>query len=77
MINKIYILDEKIIDNSYINYKLNENGNEISIFFDSKTFNLVGWQTKDLYQNFNITFLSSIKINELINKDLFKLPLHN
>ena len=77
LINKIYILDEKIIDNSYINYKLNENGNEISIFFDSKTFNLVGWQTKDLYQNFNITFLSSIKINELINKDLFKLPLHN
>ena len=77
LINKIYILDEKIIDNSYINYKLNENGNEISIFFDSKTFNLIGWQTKDLYQNFNITFLSSIKINELINKDLFKLPLQN
>ena len=77
LINKIYILDEKVIDNSYINYRLNENGNEISIFFDSKTFNLVGWQTKDLYQNFNITFLSSIKINELINKDLFKLPLHN
>jgi len=77
LINKIYILEEKIIDNSYINYKLNENGNEINIFFDNQTFNLVGWQTKDLYQNLNITFLSSIKINELINKDLFKLPLQN
>ena len=77
LINKIYILEEKIIDNSYINYKLNENDNEINIFFDNQTFNLVGWQTKDLYQNLNITFLSSIKINELINKDLFKLPLQN
>ena len=77
LINKIYNLEERIIDESFINYKINENGNEISIFFDNQSFNLIGWQTKDLYQNFNITFLSSIKINELINKDLFKLPLQN
>ena len=77
MISKIYNLNEKIIDDLYINYKIIENENEINIFFDSHTFNLIGWQTKDIYQNLSITFLSSIKTNETINKDLFKLPSNN
>ena len=74
MINKIYNLEERIIDNSFINYKINENGSEINIFFDNVSFNLIGWQTKDIYQNLNITFLSSVKKNEPINKNIFKLP---
>ena len=77
LINKIYNLKEKVIDESLINFKINENGNEINIFFDNQSFNLIGWQTKDIYQNFNITFLSSIKKNEPINKNIFKLPLRN
>ena len=77
LINKIYNLEGRIIDESFINYKINENGNEISVFFDSQSFNLIGWQTKDVYQNLNITFLSSVKKNEPINKSLFKLPLRN
>ena len=77
LINKIYNLNERIIDNSYINYTILENDNEINIFFDNKTFNLIGWQTKDIYQNLNITFLSSIKKNIYIAKNLFKLPLQN
>ena len=77
LINKIYNLKEKVIDESFINYKINENGNEISIFFDNQSFNLIGWQTKDVYQNLNITFLSSVKKNESINTSLFKLPLRN
>jgi outer membrane lipoprotein-sorting protein len=77
LINKIYNLKERIIDDSYINYTITENDNEINIFFDNKTFNLIGWQTKDMYQNLNITFLSSIKTNEIINKNLFKLPTQN
>ena len=77
LINKIYKLEERIIDNSFINYTIKRNDNEINIFFDDKTFNLIGWQTKDIYQNLNITFLSSIKRNEVINEDLFKLPPQN
>ena len=53
------------------------NDNEINIFFDDKTFNLIGWQTKDIYQNINVTYLSSIKINQQVDKDLFKLPKQN
>ena len=77
LISKIYYLEEKILDESYINYKIVEQDNEINIFFDNQTFNLIGWQTKDIYQNLNITFIFSVKTNEVINKNLFKLPLQN
>jgi outer membrane lipoprotein-sorting protein len=56
---------------------IKEDEHEINIFFNNKTFNLIGWQTKDIYQNLNITFLSSIKKNEIFNKDIFKLPIQN
>jgi outer membrane lipoprotein-sorting protein len=77
LINRIYNLEERIIDKSLINYTLYENDNEINIFFDNQTFNLIGWQTKDIYQNLVITFISSIQTNEIINKDLFKIPTYN
>ena len=77
LINKIYDLEERIIDESYINYTIVENGNDINIFFDNKTFNLIGWQTKDIYQNTNVTYLSSIQENKQIEKNLFILPTKN
>ena len=77
LIEKIVNLKEKILDKTYINFEIVENNSEINIFFDNKTFNLVGWQTKDIYQNINVTYLSSIKINQLVDKNLFKLPTQN
>ncbi|WP_435096688.1 outer membrane lipoprotein carrier protein LolA [Candidatus Pelagibacter bacterium nBUS_27] len=77
LIRKIQNLNERIIDKTYINFEIVENDSEINIFFDDKNFNLVGWQTKDIYQNVNITYLSSIKINQQVNEDLFKLPAQN
>ena len=77
LINKIYKLEERIINNSLINYTIKENDYEVNIFFDERTFNLIGWQTKDMYKNLNITFLSSIKRNEIFDKNLFKLPVQN
>jgi outer membrane lipoprotein-sorting protein len=77
LINKIYNLEERVMDDSFVNYKINESGNEINVFFDNQSFNLIGWQTKDVYQNLNITFLSSVKKNEPINKNIFKLPSQN
>ena len=74
LINKIVNLEERVVDESFINYTIKENDIEINIFFDDRTFNLIGWQTKDIYQNLNITFLSSIKRNLIIKKNLFKLP---
>ena len=77
LIDKIYQLEERIIDNSIINYTIKENNYEVNIFFDERTFNLIGWQTKDIYQNLNITFLSSINRNEIFDKNIFKLPVQN
>ena len=77
LIKKIGKLNEKILDQTYINFSIVENDNEINIFFDDKTFNLVGWQTKDVYQNINVTYLYSIKKNQKVNKNLFKLPTQN
>ena len=77
LIEKIVNLKEKILDKTYINFEILENESEINIFFDNKTFNLVGWQTKDIYQNINVTYLSSININQPVDKNLFKLPTQN
>tara|TARA_B110000008_G_scaffold266162_1_gene292076 strand:- start:177 stop:725 length:549 start_codon:yes stop_codon:yes gene_type:complete len=77
LINKINNLEERVVDESFINFTIKENDIEINIFFDNKTFNLIGWQTKDIYQNLNITFLTSIKTNEIFSNDLFRIPAQN
>ena len=77
LINKIYTLEENIIDKSYINYTIIENGNKIDIFFDINSLQLIGWQTKDIYQNSAFTLLSSISKNQNIEKKLFRLPVQN
>tara|TARA_Y100001970_G_C13939656_1_gene702484 strand:+ start:110 stop:658 length:549 start_codon:yes stop_codon:yes gene_type:complete len=74
LIKKIGTLEGRIVDQNLINFQILENDNELNIFFDNKTFNLVGWQNTDIYQNFNITFISSIRKNRVISKKLFKLP---
>lgn len=74
LLNKINDLNERIIDNKFVNFKFKENNNEISIFFDLKTYNLIGWQTLDIYQNITITYLSSIKKNRNLDKDIFLIP---
>tara|TARA_B100001057_G_scaffold77301_1_gene72177 strand:- start:273 stop:821 length:549 start_codon:yes stop_codon:yes gene_type:complete len=77
LINKINILEERIVDGSLINYTIKENDIEINIFFSKETYDLIGWQNTDVYQNFNITFISSIQKNRILSKNIFKLPTQN
>ena len=77
LINKIYGLEERIVDGYLINYKILDKDNEINVFFDNQSYDLIGWQNTDIYQNFNITFISSIRKNRVISKKLFKLPSQN
>jgi outer membrane lipoprotein-sorting protein len=77
LIQKVENLKEKKLGEKFINFKIVENENEINIFFDNDNFDLVGWQTKDIYQNVNVTYLSSIKKNQKVSKDLFELPVQN
>ena len=77
LINRINLSEERIVDGSLINYTIKEKDIEINIFFDKETYDLIGWQNTDVYQNFNITFLSSIRKNRIISRNIFKLPTQN
>ena len=77
LISKIFNLEKRIIDDNLISFIISERDNEINIFFDNKTYNLIGWQNTDIYQNFNITFLSDIRKNRVLSKNLFKIPAQN
>jgi outer membrane lipoprotein-sorting protein len=77
LIDEIQDLEEKIIDDKFINFKILKDDNEINIFFNSINYNLIGWQTLDIYQNLSITYIFSLKINQLIEKNIFKLPASN
>ena len=74
ILRKIKDLKEKDIDNKFVNFSFQENENQINLFFDKITFNLIGWQTIDIYQNISITYLSSIKRNQKLKENLFLLP---
>ena len=70
LLNKIHNLNERNIDNKFINFNFFENDNEINLFFDKNTFNFIGWQTVDIYQNLSITYLNSIIKNKKLKKDI-------
>ena len=77
LINQIKNVEGRIVDNKYFNFTLVNNDNKINIFFDNQTLNLIGWQTEDIYQNLVITFMSKIKVNQKIDKNVFELPQMN
>ena len=77
LINQIKNLKERIIDDKFINFTIFKNENEINIFFDKRNFNLIGWQTIDIYQNLSITYISALKKNLTLKKNIFKLPSVN
>ena len=59
-----------------VNEKFNNN-NSINIFFDKNSFNILGWQTEDLYQNLAVTYIFNLQKNKKIDKDKFILPAIN
>tara|TARA_X000000368_G_C22983836_1_gene691183 strand:- start:835 stop:1377 length:543 start_codon:yes stop_codon:yes gene_type:complete len=77
LLRKIDNLNEGTINNSYIQYTIEENNNKIEIFFDIKSLDIVGWQTQDIYLNTATTLLYSVKKNQKIDYNLFKLPSQN
>ena len=83
ILNKKFILDKiqntkgKIIDDKFMKFNFLENEYEVNLFFNKNNYNLVGWQTVDIYQNLSITFISSIIKNIKIKKNIFDLPKQN
>ena len=77
LLKKISELNEEIINNSLVKFTIKENSQSIEIFFDINDYDLIGWQTKDVYQNTAITLLYSIKLNQAIDEKIFNTPLQN
>ena len=77
LLEKINNLNERIVEEKFVNFNFIENDNEVNIFFDTKTHNLIGWQTLDIYQNLSITYLNSIIKNQKLKKNIFELPDRN
>jgi len=74
LIEQMQRLDGKIIDDKYFNFSIQNKDNKINIFFDKKSYDLIGWQTKDIYQNLVITLIYNIEKNKDINQKFFRLP---
>ena len=77
IIEKMLDLKGQLIDDKYYNFSIKINDNKINIFFDKKSYDLIGWQTEDIYQNLVITFIYNIEKNKKIDEKLFKLPKSN
>ena len=74
LINQIEKLKGRNVDDKYYNFTILNENNKINIYFNLKNYNLIGWQTEDIYQNLAITFISKIKTNQKINDNIFKIP---
>ena len=77
ILEKIRKVEGKTLDGKFINFTFLEKENKINLFFSKSNYDLVGWQSIDIYQNLSITFISSIIKNIEIDKNLFKLPIQN
>ena len=77
LLKKMNLLKGELIDEKYYRFKFVEGNNEINIYFDKISFNIIGWQNIDIYQNLVITYLFEIEINKEIKKNQFKLPRQN
>ena len=80
-----FILDKEFLISKMSNLKEDQNypfyyafnfeheNNFIKVFFDKENLNLIGWETKDIYQNLVQTFISDVKINIILEENVFSI----
>ncbi len=74
LLEKIKSSKGDLVDNKYLRFKFVEGDYQINIFFDLYSYDIVGWQNVDIYQNLVITYLFNLKKNIVLKNDQFKLP---
>lgn len=77
IIQKISETNINVIEDKFYVISFEENNNNINIFFDKNSFNILGWQTEDLYQNLAITYIFNLQKNKKVDKKKFILPTLN
>ncbi len=73
IISKIYQLKEDSNYPFYYVFNLDYENNSIKFFFNKNDLNLIGWETKDIYQNIVRTFISDIKKNISVDNKIFNI----
>ena len=76
ILNKIKNLEPKV-NNNTIEFLIATKKKLISIFFNSKTYDLSGWKTIDIYQKEVIFQINNLEKNINIDENRFKLPSLN
>ncbi len=83
LLDKKYILEKmstlkgSLIDEKFFLFSIEESNQKLNIFFNKDNYNLIGWQTEDIYQNLTITYIYDLKVNQNIEDEIFKLPKNN
>ena len=77
IIKKIIETDVSTVNDKFYMISFEENNNNINIFFDKNSLNILGWQTEDLYQNLAVTYIFNLQKNIKIDKKKFVLPAIN
>ncbi len=83
LLDKSFLIDQikkyplKETNEKYLFFQVNENNNNINIFFSKENYGLVGWQVEDVYQNLSVTYIFNTIVNKKIDDKLFKLPKNN
>jgi len=57
----------------YYVFNFEYENNLIKVFFNKENLDLMGWETKDIYQNLVQTFLSDININIDVEEKIFSI----
>ena len=77
LIDKLKQTKIEEVENKYLFFNIEENNNNINIFFSKKNFDLVGWQVEDIYQNLAVTYIFNLSLNKKIDEKIFNLPKGN
>ena len=73
LIKKMEELNNQSDTSGDYSFKFNNNKTSIIIHFDRSTLNLIGWSTKDVYQNKVETKILNLKTNLYFNKNIFNI----
>jgi len=68
-------VNPKKIDSNTVEFLIiDEKNNSLRIFFDTNTLNLKGWKTTDPYSNEVLFLINDLKINNIFEDNIFKIP---
>ena len=82
ILDKEFLLDQiqktsgNIVDD-HIEFKINNKNILIDIFFNKKNYDIMGWRTKDMFNNSVTTSIFNLKYNIKIDDKNFNLPETN